>query len=245
MAGMPPRRAAGTAAGASAVVPAVAGAEVSSAAAGLREQRRLRRAQMSREHVLNVAERLFGDQGYQATSLEQVAAGSEFSVGAVYKLFASKKELLAAVLTRRHVEMDVAVRDIVAAGLSGLDELLALCSYYLDYFELHPPFGRLTLRVYTLGLESIPDFAEYNDSFREGNELFIAPIRRGQLEGSIRDIDAPWLATQVQGMIMFDNSMRNGPLARQVGIEELLSLVRRAVAVEPVSKRAKVASRTR
>src|ERR1700710_357743 len=74
------------------------------AAGSLREQRRLNRVRMSREHVLDVAEQLFGDNGYQATSLEQVAAGSEFSVGAVYKIFASKRDLLADVLARRHEE---------------------------------------------------------------------------------------------------------------------------------------------
>jgi AcrR family transcriptional regulator len=126
----------------------------------LREQRRLNRVRMSREHVLDVAEQLFGDNGYQATSLEQVAAGSEFSVGAVYKIFASKRDLLADVLARRHEEMRVGVDAILAQGLPGLEELLALSSYYLEYFSQHPSFGRLTLRVYPAGLEPLPDFEE-------------------------------------------------------------------------------------
>lgn len=196
----------------------------------LREQRRLNRVRMSREHVLDVAEQLFGDSGYQATSLEQVAAGSEFSVGAVYKIFASKRDLLADVLARRHVEMRIGVDAILAKGLPGLDELLALCAYYLDYFSLHPSFGRLTLRVYPAGLEPLPDFEEYSRSMAEGNELFINALARGQREGTIREGDTRWLATLVQGMIMFDHSLRYENDANQITIEDLISVVRSAVA---------------
>ncbi|MGX7677955.1 TetR/AcrR family transcriptional regulator [Jatrophihabitans sp. DSM 45814] len=203
---------------------------------GLREQRRLNRARTSREHILDVAEALFGDQGYQATSLEQVAAGSEFSVGAVYKFFASKKELLGAVLTRRHEEMQLEVDEIFAASLPGLDELLALCSYYLDYFKLHPSFGRLTLRVYPAGLEPVSDYAEYSRSPAELNEMFIGAVERGQREGTIRTGDASWLATLVVGAIMFDHSLRYDTTVPQVPIVDLISFIRSAVAPSPVEK---------
>jgi AcrR family transcriptional regulator len=196
----------------------------------LREQRRLNRVRMSREHVLDVAEQLFGDNGYQATSLEQVAAGSEFSVGAVYKIFASKRDLLADVLARRHQEMRVGVDEILATSLPGLDELLALCSYYLHYFSLHPSFGRLTLRVYPAGLEPLPDFEEYSKSMAEGNALFIDAIERGQREGTIREGDTRWLSTLVQGMIMFDHSLRYDNNSNEITIDDLISVVRNAVA---------------
>jgi AcrR family transcriptional regulator len=200
---------------------------------GLKEQRRLNRVRISREQVLDVAEALFGDNGYQATSLEQVAAGSEFSVGAVYKIFASKRELLAAVLHRRHVEMRAMVLEILATKMPGLDEVLGLCAFYFGYFSQHPSFGRLTLRVYPAGLEPLADFEEYGRRGGEGTDLFMKAIQRGQREKTIRPGDARWLATLVQGMIIFDHSLRYEEDAGKISIEDLLDVVRSAVAAAP------------
>ena len=138
---------------------------------GLREQRRLNRLNMSREQVLDVAEQLFGDNGYRTTSLEQVALGSEFSVGAVHKLFNGKKGLLTAVIERRFDEMRSAIIDILTQPSSGLDEVLALCQYYSDYYAEHPSLGRLHLRVYSAGREPNPEFADYAPSTTGGVEL--------------------------------------------------------------------------
>jgi AcrR family transcriptional regulator len=232
MVGMPKQKSSG-APSAPAVTPAptpARTADSSTDGAGLREQRRRHRAQVSRDHILDVAERLFGDHGYRATSLEEVAAGSEFSVGALYTFFASKKDLLAAVLARRHDEMRAAITELVGQSLPGLDELLCLCSYYLDYFRQHPSFGRLTLRVYPAGLEPIADLAEYVGPPTKGNELFIRAVRRGQQEGTIVGGDPAWLATLVLGMIMFDHSLRYEASAEQVPTSELLAVIRSAIA---------------
>ena len=48
--------------------------------------------------ILDTAEELFGNQGYRATSLQQVAERCEFSVGALYQFFAGKEELFALTL---------------------------------------------------------------------------------------------------------------------------------------------------
>ena len=143
---------------------------------GLREQRRLSRLQMSRDQVLDVAERLFGDNGYRATSLEQVALGSEFSVGAVHKLFNGKKGLLTAVIDRRFAEMRISIIDILTRSLPGLEEVMALCEYYSEYYAAHPSLGRLHLRVYSAGLEPNPEFADYAPATRAGIELISGAI---------------------------------------------------------------------
>lgn len=198
---------------------------------GLREQRRLNRLEMSREQVLDVAERLFGDNGYRSTSLEQVALGSEFSVGAVHKLFNGKKGLLTAVIARRFDEMRVSIIDILTQSMSGLDEVLALCQYYTDYYAAHPSLGRLHLRVYSAGMEPNPEFADYAPAARGGLELLAGAIKQGQREGTIRRGRPIWLATIVQGLIHYDHVFsysRQAPAHRQ----DLLSLVRSAIAVE-------------
>jgi AcrR family transcriptional regulator len=48
----------------------------------------------TRERLISEAERLFVEQGYAATSLEQIAQAAEVTKGAIYGHFASKEELL-------------------------------------------------------------------------------------------------------------------------------------------------------
>ncbi len=51
-----------------------------------------------RARVLEVATRLFAERGYEATSVNDVAADAEVSVGALYKYFPDKPALLEGVL---------------------------------------------------------------------------------------------------------------------------------------------------
>jgi AcrR family transcriptional regulator len=195
----------------------------------LREQRRLNRRSMSEQHVLDVAERLFGDSGYQSTSLEQIALGSEFSVGAVHKMFNGKTGLLSAVMARRYTEMRNDILEILANSLPGLDEVLAVCAYYVDYYVAHPSISRLHLRVYGTGIEPSPDFEQYRRAAADGDNLLVGAIKRGQREGTIRAGRPLWIANLVQGLSNFDRSLRlepNPPATK----EEFLNLVRDAIA---------------
>jgi AcrR family transcriptional regulator len=177
------------------------------AAVGLREERRRQRMQTSRNHILDVAEALFSEQGYHSTSLDQVASGSEYSVGSLYTFFAGKQELLAAVLRRRENEMWPAIEAIQDAALCGLEELLALCVHSVDYMTLHPAFAKLSMRVYQAGLESIPAFGNFRLAAAD-ERPFARAVRKGQADGTIREGDVVWLALLVEGMIMFDRLAR-------------------------------------
>jgi len=54
----------------------------------------------TKEKILDIAERLFGEQGYGATSLRQVIAEAGVNLAAVHYHFGSKEELLDAVVLR-------------------------------------------------------------------------------------------------------------------------------------------------
>ena len=55
----------------------------------------------TQQKILDTAERLFGEQGYAATSLRQVIAAAEVNVAAVHYHFGSKEDLLDAVVMRK------------------------------------------------------------------------------------------------------------------------------------------------
>ncbi|HMC58416.1 MAG TPA: helix-turn-helix domain-containing protein, partial [Candidatus Solibacter sp.] len=57
--------------------------------------------QDTKQKILDTAERLFGEQGYDATSLRHIIAEAGVNLAAVHYHFGSKEELLDEVVVRR------------------------------------------------------------------------------------------------------------------------------------------------
>jgi TetR/AcrR family transcriptional regulator, transcriptional repressor for nem operon len=88
----------------------------------------------TRERILTVAEKLMTDQGYRATSVDQVIAESGSSKGAFFHHFESKADL-AAQLIERYVASDLAHLDAGLAASAGIDDPVARLVAFLRYYE--------------------------------------------------------------------------------------------------------------
>jgi AcrR family transcriptional regulator len=121
---------------------------------------KVRNAERSRAAILDAAERLFAELGYEATSLTQVGAAAGVSRGTPGYFFRSKAELYQAVLDRSFAE----VRDAVRAGreralASNEDHetiLAGAVSDYFDFLAARPNFVRLIERE-ALNGSRLPD----------------------------------------------------------------------------------------
>jgi AcrR family transcriptional regulator len=95
--------------------------------------KKVERGQDTRLRMVSVATTLFGELGYEATSVEVVLRDSGVSRGALYHHFASKESLFEAVLEAVEVELAAAtlkasrgIADPVEALHEGFDAFLAL-----------------------------------------------------------------------------------------------------------------------
>ncbi|MBM4189040.1 MAG: TetR/AcrR family transcriptional regulator [Gemmatimonadetes bacterium] len=104
----------------------------------------------SREDILDAAERLFAERGYEATSLSDVGREAGLSRAAPGYFFGSKAELLRAVLERCFEEVRAAVRvgrDRAMASGQGADVILAgVVTDYFDFVAARPNFVKLVQR---------------------------------------------------------------------------------------------------
>jgi AcrR family transcriptional regulator len=111
---------------------------------------RIRNPERSRAAILDAAERLFADQGYDATSLTQVGAAAGVSRGTPGYFFRSKAELYHAVLDRSFAEVREAVRAGRARALASNESpeniLAGAVSDYFDFLAARPNFVRLIER---------------------------------------------------------------------------------------------------
>lgn len=111
---------------------------------------RERNAERSRAAILDAAETLFAEKGYEATSLNEVGTMAGVSRGTPGYFFGSKADLYRAVLERTFAEVRQAVRAgrerAVASGQSPEAILAGAVSDYFDFLSARPNFVRLIER---------------------------------------------------------------------------------------------------
>jgi TetR/AcrR family transcriptional repressor of nem operon len=88
----------------------------------------------TRERILQVANRLIIDQGYNATSVDQVIAESSSSKGAFFHHFSSKADL-AIQLVERYVAIDLAHLDAGLAATVGIEDPADRVIAFLRFYE--------------------------------------------------------------------------------------------------------------
>ena len=111
---------------------------------------RVRNPDRSRAAILDAAEQLFAEHGYDATSLTQVGAAAGVSRGTPGYFFRSKAELYQAVLDRSFAEVREAVRAGRARALASNESaetiLAGAVTDYFDFLAARPNFVRLIER---------------------------------------------------------------------------------------------------
>lgn len=169
---------------------------------GPRQARRRQRIELSREQLLDTAEQLFGDRGYHATGLKEVADRCEYSVGAIYQFFDSKDALYEAVLMRRGPEMTAGMERIVASSDPPDEQLLALAQLQASHFHRYPAWARLTLRVLRPGLRPTADVPDsFLHAFAAAIDAEADLFARGQAAGVLRAGDCRALARLFSSLV--------------------------------------------
>jgi AcrR family transcriptional regulator len=84
--------------------------------------------------IVDAAGRLFGESGYEATRLDEIAAAAGVTKPIVYRHFDSKRDLYLALLDRHRDDLAGFVASIPAEG-STEERLRAVLDVWLDYVE--------------------------------------------------------------------------------------------------------------
>lgn len=177
-----------------------------------RTQRRLRQQDLSRTHLLDAAEEIFGSRGFALATLKEIAELAGFAVGSVYLFFPSKEELFRHVWVRRGSEfmpgmvaaLEPALEaDNPADGADVLSRLHRLIDFQVGFFRAHPAFARLYLRFSGTadaahGVTVDPSVQlRFDESMRMQAELFA----EGQRAGVFRDGDPAVLSRMFSGLV--------------------------------------------
>ncbi|MBH0775286.1 TetR/AcrR family transcriptional regulator [Nocardia bovistercoris] len=165
---------------------ATAAAEGDGAAPSPRELRRQRRIDMSREQILDTAERLFAERGYHDTSLKDVASECEFSVGSIYTFFESKDLLYEQVLMRHSIGIE-SIQNLVPDDVPADERLARLAEIQIEHALAHPAWGVLSAEISRMARSRGAVIPEAWFHYNERVLAYLTEvIGRGQEAGTVR-----------------------------------------------------------
>jgi AcrR family transcriptional regulator len=122
---------------------------------------RARHVEETRSALVAAGRALFGNQGFAATSVDDLAAEAGVTTGALYHHFRTKTDLFAAVFEQVHEELLVRAASAIAGARTHLTRLLKAFDSFLDAV-LEPDVARIVVldAPAVLGLERFTELDE-------------------------------------------------------------------------------------
>ena len=172
----------------------------------------------TREAVLDAAERLFAERGFEATSLTDVGAAAGVSRGTPGYFFGSKADLYRAVLERCFSEVRSAVRSgrerALASGEPRETVLAGVVSEYFDFITANPNFVRLIEWEALTGGRTLQDVPPHVEAAQEA----LAALTDEVALDSAHPEEAAQLLLSVIGLCWFP-LVHSGTMLRAMGID--------------------------
>lgn len=161
-----------------------------------------------RLQIAEVAMRLFSERGFRGTTTKEIAQAAGVSEAIIFRHFATKEELYAAIIdfkgcggaaAGRAEESAVIdeIRGLVAEAMEAADDIAvfeAVGVHMLDHHQSDPDFLRLLMYI-ALEKHSLGQVF-WDKNVRVLYEFLGGYVRRRQSEGAFRDVD-PYAAVRV------------------------------------------------
>jgi len=167
-------------------------------------ERKEREKEQRRESIIDAAERIFFNKGFEHATMNDVAEDAELSKGALYLYFHSKNELCMAILQRSLIILKKRMLLLLEdKNLSGIEKFAEIDDNFITFSHEQPNHYN-SLLSYREHIENCPADGSILKSTIEENEninkIFSDLIKQGQEDNTIKkNIDAEKLSLAIWG----------------------------------------------
>ena len=105
-------------------------------------ERKEREKQQRREVIINAAEKVFFSQGFDRSTMDDIADRAELSKGTLYLYFKSKEELRLAVAHKAILHLNSITKGIEAMKENALEKLLSMGRACIEFSNKYPDHMR-------------------------------------------------------------------------------------------------------
>ena len=172
-------------------------------------ERREREKEQRRNDIIDAAERIFFNKGWEIATMDDVAEEAELSKGTLYLYFNSKEDLYLAIHLRGHEILTNLFKEAATEYETGIEKIKAIAKayhkFYLDYSDYFN--SMLYFDSHKMDIDKENSIAVHdNQHGREVIKIVVKAVQTGVKDGTIRpDIDplktALFLWAQASGVI--------------------------------------------
>ena len=151
------------------------------------EERKEREKQKRRNDILNAAEKIFFNKGFDAATMDDVAEEAELSKGTLYLYFKSKEELFHEIARKGEKILEELFANAIKNKKNGLYKVRAIGEAFVKFYTEHHDYHKALLHGHSKKeTANKNDCGACEDQKHNSNKIFINTIAEGINDGSIR-----------------------------------------------------------
>ena len=150
---------------------------------------------ITRQKIIQAAIEVFGKNGFQNSSIAEIARKADVADGTIYQYFKNKEDLFFAIPSEKTKEFCQEL-ELHLQGITGsVNKMRKFIWYYLYFFQENPEYAR-TLMLEMRVSKGFTKSRTYS-SLREFTNKALDIIKEGQEEGAIRKDVSIYLIRQL------------------------------------------------
>ncbi len=202
-------------------------------------ERRQREKVARRQQILDAARNLFFQKGFEATTVEEIAAQTELSKGSIYLHFRSKEEIYITLMLEGSQILYEMLRESVAVDLPADTLLRRLGQAYIRFYREYTGYFRMLFLYYSsleIHQKITSDLCDRCEACaKQSLGLVASIIQKGTEQGIFRPCN-PWevaimLWTCKNGIILLGERGDDQVLQLQTSIEKIHDLFQESMIV--------------
>lgn len=191
-----------------------------------KDSKKRAKAEMYRRLILESAEKVFADHGYDDAKIQDIAQGAGIALGTLYTVFPGKTEIYEAIQELRGREILESIFRHIQGYTDFLDAAMRGIEAYVRSLTERPHYLRMHLREGLSWAErEVLKSGEQVATWERGMSLAVSVLRAGIEHGLLHDDNPPEL--QLKMMVAAHQVMLNDWLARGGERDEIPALIER------------------
>jgi AcrR family transcriptional regulator len=143
-----------------------------------------------RESIIDAAEDLFSEKGFDGATMEDVADRAELGKGTLYLHFKSKSSIYLAICERGSSKLNKVLGKVLTDDVSGIEMVKKMGFAYLEFVKTYPVyFSAFVFHETLLNDDALSESklaAKCEDHAREAMAYIVRALQIGMQDGSIR-----------------------------------------------------------
>ncbi len=167
---------------------------------GQGSRRRTRRGPLTRKHILDVSLRLFSERGFARTSIRDIARDAGITDAAIYYHFASKRELLEALVEERGFAARLQKLEEWEPDVPLREGLLGMAAGAIAFMDENRDFLRLILMEGLAGDDVTSE--QYRKLLDRWERALVTMLERYKMRGELPEHEPALLARHTIYLIL-------------------------------------------